>query len=167
MDLEDLSSPSTEGGASINLLGDFPETPMRNLNAFQWNALKGMLTKSLSIIQGPPGTGKTYVSVEALKILLSNMIPRDPPIIIATHTNHALDQLINLVSQFEKNYIRLGDRSTDVEVRQQSLHEIRQSLPPISISGGLLAPAREQLQKLGSRINRLLNPSIKKVVMGP
>lgn len=140
---------------------------MGELDAFQWSALKEILTKSLPIVQGPPGTGKTYVSVEALKVLLAHMVPGDPPIIIATHTNHALDQLITHVSRFEKEYIRLGGRSTDPEVRKRSLHEIRQSLPSIPISGGLLHPARDELQRLASQVNTLLGPFDKEGRDGP
>lgn len=140
---------------------------MGELNVFQWQALREMLTKTLPIIQGPPGTGKTYVSVEALKILLSQMTPGDPPIIIATHTNHALDQLISQISHFEKDYIRLGGRSVDPEVRKRSLHEIRQNMQAIPISGGLLTPAREELQKLSSQIYNLLLPFEKETREGP
>lgn len=53
-------------------------------------ALKSILTRRVSIVQGPPGTGKTFVSVQALKILLHNMDTGDPPIIVACQTNHAL-----------------------------------------------------------------------------
>lgn len=167
MDLSTLSRTTGEEETTFDVLKDFPPAPMGKLNVFQWQALKEMLTKALSIIQGPPGTGKTYVSVEALKILLSHMTPGDPPIIIATHTNHALDQLIGHISYFEKDYIRLGGRSADTEVRKRSLHEVRQSMQAIPISGGLLKPAREELQKLSNKIYNLLLPFEKENRDGP
>lgn len=167
MDLGTLARTASEGGTTFDVLEEFPSPPMGELNVFQWQALKEMLTKALPIIQGPPGTGKTYVSVEALKILLSHMAPGDPPIIIATHTNHALDQLISLVSSFEKSYIRLGGRSADSEVRKRSLHEIRQGMQAIPISGGLLNPAREELQRLSNQIYNLLMPFEKEGRDGP
>lgn len=167
MDFGTLSRACTDEQTTLNVLEQFPPAPMGELDVFQWSALKEILTKSLPIIQGPPGTGKTYVSVEALRVLLAHMVPGDPPIIIATHTNHALDQLITHVSRFEKEYIRLGGRSTDPEVRKRSLPEIRQSLPSIPISGGLIDPARKELQRLASQINTLLGPFNKEARDGP
>lgn len=162
-----LDRTASEGGMAVNILKEFPSAPMGEMNVFQWQALKETLTKALPIIQGPPGTGKTYVTVEALRILLSNMAPGGPPIIIATHTNHALDQLISHISHFEEDYVRLGGRSADAEVRKRSLHEIRQGMQTMSISGGLLNPAREELQRLSSQINNLLMPFDKESRDGP
>ncbi|KKA19844.1 hypothetical protein T310_6168 [Rasamsonia emersonii CBS 393.64] len=143
---------------NIDVLSDWPEPPSDGLDASQWEALRQILTKRLAIVQGPPGTGKTHVSVAALKVLLSNMKVGDPPIIIAAQTNHALDQLINHVSLFEKNYVRLGGRSADPEIRKRTLFEIRQKNPTPSLSGGLLAPARKDLQNHIESITKLLQP---------
>ncbi|KAJ5573691.1 uncharacterized protein N7459_008118 [Penicillium hispanicum] len=142
----------------FNVVDEFPPNPMGNLNTFQWEALKEILTKELAIIQGPPGTGKTYVSVVALKILLSEMAPGDPPIIIATQTNHALDQLIKHVSRYEPSYIRLGGRSTDVDIRKRTLYAIKNSQPPPQIKGGLMEPARREMRGLVTKILDLFKP---------
>lgn len=141
----------------INLLKSWPKRPLSDhLDASQWSALECILTKKLAIIQGPPGTGKTHVSVIALKIMLSNAQPDDPPIIIAAQTNHALDQLLTHVSSFEKNYIRLGARSTDVEIRKRTLFAVRQREPVENLHGGLFSPARKSFGRIVASIVRHL-----------
>lgn len=124
----------------------------------QWSALNRMLTKRLAIIQGPPGTGKTFTSIAALRMMLSNKDPKDPPIIIAAQTNHALDQLIKHISVFEKNYVRLGGRTSDPEIRRRTPFEIRQTQVPLTIDGGLMTPMKKKLEKLGVEIEKLLEP---------
>jgi helicase required for RNAi-mediated heterochromatin assembly 1 len=115
-----------------------------------------MLTKSLAVVQGPPGTGKTFVSVVALRILLANMKPVDPPLIIASQTNHALDQLLKQISQFEDNYIRLGSRSNDLEIKKRTLFSVRRDEPSITIQGGVLGPAHMKYKGFHQTIGELL-----------
>jgi helicase required for RNAi-mediated heterochromatin assembly 1 len=100
----------------------------KTMDKSQWEALQLMLTKPLAIVQGPPGTGKTFVSLIALKLLLSRMRDDDPPIIVATQTNHALDQLLRHIALDVQNcFARLGGRSKDEGiVRQRTMHELRQ-----------------------------------------
>lgn len=141
-----------------NVLENFPTIPGGSLDEFQWDALQRILTKKLAIIQGPPGTGKTFVSVVALRILLANMSPGDPPIIIASQTNHALDQLISQISRYEKNFIRLGGRSNDLDIRKKTLFAIRNSQPDIVVSGGHWGPARNEMRRLENGIMELLRP---------
>jgi helicase required for RNAi-mediated heterochromatin assembly 1 len=108
-------------------LRKWPEQPPTTLDSSQLSALQRILTKRLSLIQGPPGTGKTHVSVVALKALLSNMSFYDTPIIIACQTNHALDQLLRHVAQFEPDFARLGGRSKDTSIiKQRTLFALRQ-----------------------------------------
>lgn len=95
---------------SVNVLTDFPETPVSSMDESQMRALKRMLTKRVAIVQGPPGTGKTFTSVSALKVMLANTAPNEGPILVAAQTNHALDQLLTHISKFEGNFVRLGGR---------------------------------------------------------
>lgn len=98
------------------------------LDASQYDALRRILTKELAIIQGPPGTGKTHVSVVSLNLLLRNKLVTDPPIIVAAHTNHAVDQLLRHVSDFEPDFIRLGGRTVDIEnIKPRTLYEIKKA----------------------------------------
>ncbi|PLB45920.1 ATP binding protein [Aspergillus steynii IBT 23096] len=147
LDIQPAIGISGEEGR-IDILRDWPETPTGELDATQWKALRHMLTKRLSIIQGPPGTGKTHVSVVALRIMLANMKPDDPPIIVSSQTNHALDQLLKYISLFEKQYIRVGARSSDLEIKKRTLYSIRQNQPAANLQGGLLGPARKKLRNM-------------------
>ncbi|KAJ5378802.1 ATP binding protein [Penicillium cosmopolitanum] len=146
-----LSPPTTDGNTSFNILKDFPATPMAGLNPHQ----------------APPGTGKTFVSIIFLKLLLSQMTPNDPPIIIATHTNHALDQILSIIAQFEDNFIRLGSRSIDPDIRKRMLYEMKKSLPMPTITGGLFSPARNDLQRLSAQVAELLTPFDQEGIHGP
>jgi helicase required for RNAi-mediated heterochromatin assembly 1 len=121
---------------TVNIINNWPAAPREFLDDTQWEAMRQILTKDLSIIQGPPGTGKTFVSKVALQIIVENRAVNDPPIIIAAQTNHALDQLLKHVSKFDSEYIRLGGRSKDEDVKRRALFEVRQAnkLPPIPSS---------------------------------
>lgn len=142
----------------IDVLENWPRSQPGNLDATQWTALEQMLTKQLAIIQGPPGTGKTYVSVLALRIMLANMKPDDPPIIIASQTNHALDQILTHVSRFERQYARLGGRSSDPEIKKRTLFAIRRDEPKPNIVGGTLGNTHKNSKRLFNAISEILQP---------
>ena len=143
----------------VNVLEDWPEHMESNLDSSQTDALRRILTKRLAIVQGPPGTGKTHVSVEALKLLLIHHRQGDPPIIVSAHTNHALDQLLRHVAQFEQEFIRVGGRSADVEIiKPRTLFEVRQKVPLQDPIGGLVGSARKQRREMSRMISVLLNP---------
>lgn len=144
----------------MNVLDAWPKSPTGDLDATQWAALEQILTKKLSIIQGPPGTGKTFVSVVALRILLSNMKEGDPPIFIAAQTNHALDQLLTHISSFETNYIRLGARSSDLEIKKRTLFVVKQREPAATIQGSVVGSARKRYQNFIATISEILQPFI-------
>jgi helicase required for RNAi-mediated heterochromatin assembly 1 len=154
-------SPALSDGKRCNevdTLTAWPEASPTDFDPSQWAALHHLLTKSLAIVQGPPGTGKTYVAVGALKILLSGMKVGDPPIVIAAQTNHALDQLLSRIAEFEGHYIRLGGRSTDPEIKKHTLFEIRQRERIGDLAGSLLHPAKKERQKIVDRALTLLRP---------
>lgn len=145
--------------ANLNVLQLFPKSKNLGHDQSQLRALERILTKKLAIIQGPPGTGKTHVSVSALKLLLSRLGRADPPIIIASQTNHALDQMLRHISVFEKNFVRLGGRSLDQEViKERRLHELRRGQKLPSISGGLRTPALKAMRLHEKRMTALLEP---------
>lgn len=143
--------------AKRDVLNDWPSPPT-SLDSSQWNALHQIFTKRLAIVLGPPGTGKTYVSVIALKTLLSTLPSTDPPIIVAAQTNHALDQLLRHVAQFEMNYVRLGGRSTDMDIKKRTIFELRRANPVPTIPGGLFGPSKKRIKELAENIFKLLEP---------
>lgn len=158
-------SESTEkeviGHHNVDIVNDWPLNPPPTLDPSQHDALKRILTKELAIVQGPPGTGKTYVSVVAIELLLRNMSTRDPPLILAAHTNHAVDQLLRHVARFEPEFIRLGGRSTDAEnIKPRTLYEIRtadRSSNPNGPKGPSLAKQRQLVQEMLNLLAPLTN----------
>jgi helicase required for RNAi-mediated heterochromatin assembly 1 len=118
---------------SVNILDPFPSNFYEDgetMDKSQCDALRLILTKPLAIVQGPPGTGKTFVSIVALKLLLSKMQDDDPPIIVATQTNHALDQLLRHIAlDVQDCFARLGGRSKDDGiVKMRTIFELRGKL---------------------------------------
>lgn len=146
-----------------NVLSQWPElTEQSALDQSQWDALQSILTKSLAIVQGPPGTGKTHVSIIALKILVENMSFDSPPIIVAAHTNHALDQLLRHVSVFlGEDYIRLGGRTKDPEIKKQSIFEVRKKVKVQGSSSSPLTWAQRNLKNLTHRMVNTISSMIR------
>lgn len=143
---------------AVDIINQWPEPPAETLDASQWMAMRQIITKKLAIVQGPPGTGKTHVSKVALQVLHENRKGDDAPIIIAAQTNHALDQLLGHISHFEPNYVRLGGRSTNTQVKQHALYEIRQREKLPKIPGGLLGTANAQWKVQSHTLLEILEP---------
>ncbi|PVI01502.1 P-loop containing nucleoside triphosphate hydrolase protein [Periconia macrospinosa] len=142
---------------NVNILQpqSWPSGDTHGLDESQSSALQRILTKQLAIVQGPPGTGKTYVSVVALKILLANK--HDAPIIVTCQTNHALDQLLRHVAEFEPNFIRLGGRSKDTDkIKKRTLFEVRNNNQ--QFSSAKKRNAASELRQLTARMQILLKP---------
>ncbi|KAL9037151.1 MAG: hypothetical protein Q9180_003883 [Flavoplaca navasiana] len=167
--------------------GDWPNDATSNLDASQLAALRRILTKELAIVQGPPGTamsihkihapmasfsftpiqsqayirylGKTHVSVVALRVLLENKQDDDPPILVAAHTNHALDQLLRYIAPIESKFIRLGGMSTDYEIiKPRTLYEVKQATKLGIVPGGSKGPALGGMRALVKEMQGLLKP---------
>lgn len=115
------------GTSRIDIRNDWPPLELLNstLHASQYEALKQMLTKRISLIQGPPGTGKTYVGLAAVQLLIENMSGN---IMVACQTNHALDQFLDGIQKFEPKIVRLGSRSTKENIKERSLYNIKKDL---------------------------------------
>jgi helicase required for RNAi-mediated heterochromatin assembly 1 len=126
----DFSGLYGEEHKSFNVLNS-PAALSSMMDDSQEQALMQILTKELAVIQGPPGTGKTFVSVQALKLMLKRWTEGDPPILIACQTNHALDQLLRHLAQEtpDLQFARLGGRSKDTGVVQERrMWELRKKL---------------------------------------
>lgn len=151
---------------NVDVLNNFPESINSKMDDSQLQACKAMLTQRVAVIQGPPGTGKTFVSVTALRTLVANLNRDDPPIIVAAQTNHALDQLLNHVLEFETNIIRLGGRSEreNVEIRKRTLHELRQEndLTDVKLA---LRNCRVEYSGICNEIRALLGPIVNGDIM--
>lgn len=144
---DQVSKPLSEDSELLNVdvLHAFPKNIKCGMDSSQMTALRNMITKRLAIVQGPPGTGKTFVSVSALEVMIRNLGPDDPPILVAAQTNHALDQLLNHILEFEDEIVRLGGQSDkgNVAIRARTFHELRQCNDLSKISQGLAAAYKE------------------------
>jgi len=143
---------------SVDLLNNWPVVPSASLDQTQWKAMREILTKKLAIIQGPPGTGKTHVSKIAIEILLRNRSTNDPPIIVACQTNHALDQLLEFIHNFEPLFIRLGGRSASKIVKERALFEIRKKEVIEDVKGSGYSKARRDISTETMKLKSLLSP---------
>ncbi|KFV02581.1 NFX1-type zinc finger-containing protein 1, partial [Tauraco erythrolophus] len=109
----------------------WPSMETLRLDESQMQALSLALTKELAIIQGPPGTGKTYVGLKIVQALLTNKhvwqsSVQKSPILIVCYTNHALDQFLEGIYQFQKHgMVRVGGRSGSEVLKQFTLRELR------------------------------------------
>ncbi|OBT90772.1 hypothetical protein VE02_00589 [Pseudogymnoascus sp. 03VT05] len=139
----------------VNILGQWPALEGSQLDASQMAAVRRILCKKVAIIQGPPGTGKTFVSITALKIMLNNWKVGDPPILVSAQTNHAIDQLLNLIEPFEPNFLRLGGRSRESNdnIQLRTLFRLRGQLA-IGITGGAgkIRIAQDALRRISEEI---------------
>ncbi|KAB8296756.1 hypothetical protein EYC80_002173 [Monilinia laxa] len=145
--LSGLTDEEEENLCHVNLLKGVPTLPKSGMDDSQLTACQRMLTQSLAIVQGPPGTGKTFTSVQALKVMLSNR--RNGPIIVAAQTNHALDQLLTHIADFEDNFVRLGGRCDrgNATILARTLYELRLTTKDLKAShfSTVRAPSHEDL----------------------
>ena len=144
---------------NVDVLNEWPSNLPSQLDSSQMDALRRIIAKRLAIVHGPPGCGKTHVSVNAIQVLLENMTPEDPPILVAAHTNHALDQLLRHISAFEPDFIRLGGWTKDMDViKPRTLYEIKSAVRFDSLPGSLRTPALAKLRRLAKEMIVLLGP---------
>lgn len=144
---------------NVDILKAWPNGLPSGLDASQTEALQRIITKRLAIVQGPPGTGKTHVSVIAIRLMLENMASNEPPIIVAAHTNHALDQLLRHIAIFEPEFIRLGGWTKDMDlIKPRTLYEVRNAVKHSSLVGSLRAPARAKIRQMVKEMTVLLGP---------
>ncbi|KAL5386844.1 hypothetical protein DPSP01_003862 [Paraphaeosphaeria sporulosa] len=152
----------------VNILQEWPSGDNLTLDSSQSKALNRIMTKKLAIVQGPPGTGKTYVSVVALQTMLQNMRGEDPPIIVTCQTNHALDQLLRHIAEFEPNFIRLGGQTKDQDkIKKRTLYKVRSTFVQPKIPGSRKNRATSALRQLAAKMQLLLVPFEKAPDKGP
>lgn len=143
---------------NVNVLEEWPPNETFSLDSSQSQALRSMLTRKVAIVQGPPGTGKTFVSVKAMQVLRDNLRKDDAPIIVTAQTNHAIDQILRHTQTFEPNYIRLGGRSKDADIKKRTLFEVRSAEPPQKRPHSQKAQATTAMRKAKTAIQMLLAP---------
>ncbi|KAF3907778.1 hypothetical protein ABW21_db0200787 [Orbilia brochopaga] len=143
----------------VNVIQNFPskKTVTTSMDERQLEAVQRIMTKELAIVQGPPGCGKTFVSVKALSAMLKNKNVSDPPIVVACHTNHALDQLLRHVIEFEPSVIRLGGRTQDQDkIKERTLFNIRKTSDWFEIQGSSFGMCKRKFKRLETKASELL-----------
>lgn len=94
--------------------------------------------------------------------MVANMRVGDPPIILTAQTNHALDQMLRHVSSFDREFIRLGGQTTDLErIRPRTLWEIKQAAPPTSAMKRYQIKAQSSLKAMSTRLSEIMEPIAK------
>ncbi|KAJ8042123.1 NFX1-type zinc finger-containing protein 1 [Holothuria leucospilota] len=104
--------------------GDWPVNELLGFDNSQMEAYKAALREEVCIIQGPPGTGKTFIGLKIAKTLLANKNKwsRGEPLLVVCYTNHALDQFLEGILNFEDGVVRLGSRSSSEKVQERDLN---------------------------------------------
>nr|XP_042717233.1 NFX1-type zinc finger-containing protein 1-like [Chrysemys picta bellii] len=151
----DLSVLQPTGRADKEPMGDTSEghvtavdlTAVRPCDTYMWSpetfphldesqilAIRMALTREFVLIQGPPGTGKTFIGLQIVEILLRNQSQwwKDQrPFLVVCYTNHALDQFMEGILQFQPSgVVRIGGRSRSDKVAACSLRNLRQQQLP-------------------------------------
>ncbi|XP_015772028.1 PREDICTED: NFX1-type zinc finger-containing protein 1-like isoform X6 [Acropora digitifera] len=115
-------------------LASWPSARNLGLDNSQFKALQLALTNEFAVIQGPPGTGKTYIGLKIAKILLHNKTvwrtkSTQGPILVVCYTNHALDQFLEEIYEFQKEgIVRVGSRSQSALMKTCSLWETKRKM---------------------------------------
>ncbi|KAL5248773.1 hypothetical protein ACHWQZ_G017830 [Mnemiopsis leidyi] len=157
----------------------------------QKDAFSHALVSTLGIIQGPPGTGKTLVGKTLAHLFLclrdsdtmkhflsdsihchtphsedeeSGAIPRkDPPILVLTYKNHALDEFLKHCLEFcDKSFItRIGSQSKEEMLRDCLLHnKMKMSEIKRKPTGHVIDQIKELFSKLSSLLLELESSKI-------
>jgi helicase required for RNAi-mediated heterochromatin assembly 1 len=69
-----------------------------------------------------------------------------------------VDQILRHTREFESNFIRLGGRSKDAEIKKRTLFEVRRSVPPQKRPGSQKIQATIAMRKLISSYQLVLAP---------
>ncbi|KAK6343004.1 hypothetical protein TWF718_008382 [Orbilia javanica] len=152
---------------SVNVLKTFPSKDkiITSMDKSQLEAVQRILTKELAIVQGPPGCGKTFVSTKSLAAMVASSKAGDPPIIVACQTNHALDQLLRHVIDFEPLVVRLGGRTQDTGVvRERTLYNIRKEAGNVNVQGSSIHRCRAKFRSFERTVRELIEGLGEKIV---
>ncbi|KAI9302511.1 RNA helicase [Cunninghamella echinulata] len=145
-DLEsDLRSRKMGHRKVIDIMGTWVPYDI-GLDKTQTDALQTILSNDVAIVQGPPGTGKSYVGNKAMQTFLTNFDEALGPIICICQTNHALDQFLEHIFEYNENIVRIGGRSKSEKLKDRLIYELRKNDIGRGPSGvGKLYRKREEL----------------------
>ncbi|XP_074745721.1 NFX1-type zinc finger-containing protein 1-like isoform X1 [Strix uralensis] len=124
-----------------------------HLDESQLAAIRLALSREFVLIQGPPGTGKTFIGLKITELLLQNQggdaWGEQPPLLVVCYTNHALDQFMEGILQFQPSrVVRIGGKCRSEKVMGCSLPLLRQR----ELYGLVGASSRRQHARLRSAL---------------
>ncbi len=110
--------------------GSWPRAEILQFDESQLEAVRAALTQEIAVIQGPPGTGKTYIGLKIVRALLHNISvwnaeDDESPILVVCYTNHALDQFLEGILEFNQNIVRVGGRSNSEDMKNKNLNFLK------------------------------------------
>ncbi|KAJ8042120.1 NFX1-type zinc finger-containing protein 1 [Holothuria leucospilota] len=132
----------------------WPSAEVLGFDDSQMEAYKSALREEVCLIQGPPGTGKTYVGLKIVQTLLLNRDKwgKSKPLLVVCYTNHALDQFLEGILEFEKTgIVRIGGRSSSEKMKELNLNQVRRS---VKSTRWRYATVREQLKECAQEIQQ-------------
>ncbi|XP_040978958.1 LOW QUALITY PROTEIN: NFX1-type zinc finger-containing protein 1-like [Aquila chrysaetos chrysaetos] len=124
-----------------------------HLDESQLAAIRLALSREFVLIQGPPGTGKTFIGLKITELLLRNQGGEPwgerPPLLVVCYTNHALDQFMEGILQFQPSkVVRIGGKCRSKKVMGCSLQLLRQR----ALCGPWGAGSRRQYAQMRSAL---------------
>mmetsp|Transcript_47389 Transcript_47389/g.60860 ORF Transcript_47389/g.60860 Transcript_47389/m.60860 type:complete len:1045 (+) Transcript_47389:20-3154(+) len=137
----------------VDLPKHFSVPGLPELNHSQFNAVKAVLQRPLSLIQGPPGTGKTVTSASLVYHLAKQDMGQ---VLVCAPSNVAVDQLCAKIHSTGLKVVRMVAKSREsisTETNQLALHNMvtALALDPKSGYDGL-----RKLQMLKNELGELL-----------
>ncbi len=133
-------------------------TQLSPLDPGQSLAVISSLARSVALIQGPPGTGKSYTGVQLIRVSLANKAATGiGPILVCTHTNHALDAILERsVDDGVSHIVRIGGRSTSQMLGDVNLKVLAQRLDLTKTEKSERWKLIQRTNKETEEINKLL-----------
>ena len=113
------------------------------LNTSQKRAVEAATTRAITLIQGPPGTGKTRVAVTVLLAWLRARTHAGGPLLAASDSNIAVDNLLEGLLRQNVRAVRLG--------RHDAVQERFHRYMPPAVGPGI---SREEARKTAKRMCR-------------
>ncbi|KAK5169192.1 uncharacterized protein LTR77_006501 [Saxophila tyrrhenica] len=130
-----------------------------SLDPGQASAVVSCLSRSVALVQGPPGTGQSYTGVQLIRVSLANKKATGiGPILVCTHTNHALDAILERsVDDGVLGIVRIGGRSKSERLDDVNLRVLAQSLDLTKTEKAERWKLLQQTKKETEEINKILD----------
>lgn len=137
----------------INIIEDLEQG---DLNRQQYEALKYSMERDITFIWGPPGTGKTYT----IGHIIYNFIKQGKKVLIASHTNSAIDTaLIKVADVIEDENLLEGGKIIRIGTPHKENSKLKKMLLDniINDKAQILGLEKDKLEDESKSIEIILN----------